>query len=440
MNTHFHHLSSRILLTLCGLLLSLSAQSGVVIEHWKTTRGSEVLFVKNHSLPIVDVSLNFIAGSARDTPALSGLAALTQSMMPLGAAGLSNEALNHQLADVGALLDSEFDADRSTFKLRTLSSRREKNQALQVLRQILQQPDFPIAMLEREKSRTIAGLKEAASQPETIASGALMRSIYGAHPYGLTGAGEIDTVNKLTRDDLQRFYQTHYSAESAVITLIGDLSLQDAQQLAETLSAGLPQSLPVPPIPKVIPPVTAHMQRLAHPASQAHILLGYSGVVRGDVDFFPLYVGNYILGGGGFVSRLTEEVREKRGLAYSVYSYFLPMAELGLFEVGLQTKKAQADTALGLVQSVIARFVAEGVSEAELVAAKANLIGGFPLRLDSNSKILDYLNVIGFYHLPFNYLDNYPQHIQAVTAAQIKEAFSRRLRLDAFSIVVVGGQ
>jgi zinc protease len=200
----------------------------------------------------------------------------------------------------------------------------------------------------------------------------------------------------------------------------------------------MPKTADVGPIAKVAYPAAPVELRIAHPASQSHILLGYPGIKRGDPDLFPLYVGNYILGGGGFVSRLTEEVREKRGLVYSVYSYFMPMAELGPFQIGLQTKKDQANAALKLVHETLDKFLKNGVTEKELIAAKANIIGGFPMRIDSNGKILDYLSVIGFYKLPLNYLDEYNKKVASVTTAQIKEAFNRRLKPENFVTVIVG--
>ena len=148
---------------------------------------------------------------------------------------------------------------------------------------------------------------------------------------------------------------------------------------------------------------------------------------RGDPDFFPLTVGNYILGGGGFVSRLTKEVRDQRGYAYSVYSYFLPSQVAGPFEIGLQTKRSQATDALKVVRQVLAEFLAKGPTAAELRAAKANIVGGFPLRLDSNKKLLDNVAVIGFYGLPLDWLERYSQRVEAVTVADIRAAFARRI-------------
>jgi len=425
-------------LTVAFLAFGSVAQAGVKIQQWQTASGSEVYFVENHDLPIVDISINFAAGAARDTAQKSGVAGVTRYLMTLGAAGMSDEKIANKMADVGAILGGDFDADRAGFKLRTLSSAREKTQALEVFTKILQQPDFPEEVLAREKARIISGLQESATQPESISSKEFMKALYGAHPYSLDESGEVDTVAKITRDDLQDFYQQYYAAKGAVVAIIGDLTREQASAIAESITVGLPKSAAISPIPAVTLPTQALEKRIAHPASQSHILLGYPGVKRGDPDLFPLYVGNYVLGGGGFVSRLTEEVREKRGLVYSVYSYFMPMAEPGPFQIGLQTKKDQAEDALKLVKETLGSFIKNGITEAELKAAKANIIGGFPMRIDSNSKILDYLAMIGFYKLPLNYLDEYNSNVEKVTVAQIKDAFSRRLKPENFVTIIVG--
>jgi len=430
--------SGFLMISTAAMFAATSVQAAVKIEQWQTSAGSAVYFVENHDLPILDLSVNFAAGSARDTAEKSGVASITRYLMTLGAAGMSDESIANKFADVGAVLGGSFDADRAALSLRTLSSERERLQALNVFTQILQKPDFSDAVLAREKARIISGLQESATQPESISTKAFMSALYGTHPYSLDDSGEIDTVAAIKRDDLRAFYQQFYGAKGAVIAIIGDVTREQAQQIAESLSTGLPASSAPVPIAAVTAPGQAKEQRIAHPASQSHILLGYTGIKRNDPDLFPLYVGNYILGGGGFVSRLTEEVREKRGLVYSVYSYFMPMAEAGPFQIGLQTKKDQAEASLVLVRETLEKFLKDGVTEAELKAAKANIIGGFPMRIDSNKKILDYLSVIGFYKLPLNYLDGYNKNVESVTAAQIKDAFNRRLKTQNFVTVIVG--
>jgi zinc protease len=428
----------KTLLLITTLFLACAANATVKINHWQTSTGAEVYFVENHDLPIIDLAVNFPAGSARDTQATSGVAGVTRYMMTLGAAGMNEEVITNKFADIGAILGGELDHDRAAFKLRTLTS--ESAKALETFQQILHKPDFPQAVLEREKTRIVSGIKEAATKPESISSKAFMKALYPNHPYGLDESGEVDTITAMKRDDLIAFYNTHYTAKSATIALIGDMTEAQARIIADDIAAGLPQGVAVPKIAEVSLPAAANAQNINHPASQAHILLGSPGVKRGDADYFPLYLGNYILGGGGFVSRLTEEVREKRGLVYSVYSYFAPMSELGPFQIGLQTKKEQADEARKVVNTTVAKFIQNGVTDKELKAAKDNIIGGFPMRIDSNGKILDYLSVIGFYKLPMSYLDDFNKEIAKVTTKQIKDAFQRRVKPEKFVSVTVGAQ
>ncbi|HYA20405.1 MAG TPA: pitrilysin family protein [Burkholderiales bacterium] len=409
------------------------------IQHWQTSTGARVYFVESHQLPMLDVSVDFSAGSSRDTPQMSGLANLTRHMLSLGAGGLSENEIAEKLANVGAELGGSIDQDRAGITLRTLSSKRERDQALDVLSRIVQSPEFPEKVLDREKTRVVAALKDSATRPESIADRAFYTLLYGSHPYALRISGEVDSVEALKRDDLEAFYRRYYTANDAVVAIIGDISREAAQEIAELLTAKLPQEdVPLPALPEVTLPLQAQDRELPHPATQSHILLGYPGLKRIDPDYFALFVGNYILGGGGFSSRFVEQVRQKRGLVYSVYSYFDPLQQKGPFRIGLQTKKEQAQEALKIVRETLRDFITKGPTERELKAAKQNLVGGFPLRIDSNRKILGYLSVIGFYHLPLSYLDDFVPNVQKVTVAQIKSAFQRRIDPDNMVTVIVG--
>jgi zinc protease len=430
--------TKQILLAVALFLCAAAAHAGLPIQHWQSASGAQVYFVENHDLPILDLSVGFAAGSSHDVAEKAGVAALTQGLLSLGAGGLSDDQISNRFADLGAQLGGDFDADRAGLKLRTLSSERERTGSLQLFATLLQQPDFPATVLEREKARVIAGLREAATQPESISSKAFGKALYGNHPYALDEMVEPETVEKIGRDDLVAFHRSHYTRGNAVVAIIGDISRSQAEQVAEQLTATLPSGTPQSVTPPVPLPAAAVEKRIAHPAAQSHILLGYPGMKRGDPDYFALYVGNYVLGGGGFVSRLTEEVREKRGLAYSVYSYFLPLRQDGPFQIGLQTKREQTDQALALVRQTLKKFIQNGPTARELKAAKDNIIGGFPLRIDSNGKILDYLAVIGFYQLPLTYLDNFNKQIDKVTTAQIKDAFRRRIDPNKMVTVIVG--
>lgn len=418
------------------LFFSGTALATPKIQHWQAPSGAQVYFVEDHDLPILDVAVDFAAGSSFDTAEKSGLAGLTHGLLDLGAEGMSEDDIARNLADIGAQMGGRFDADRSGMSLRTLSSAAERDQALNILARVLQRPLFPETVLAREKTRLIASLKEDETKPESIAGKAFGKAVFGAHPYGLSS--EVSSVEKIQRTDLEAFYRAHYFAQAAVISIMGDVTRAEAEAIAQQLTVQLPQGGDAGSIPAVAMQINASEQRIEHPATQSHILMGVPGMARNDPDYFPLYVGNYILGGGGFVSRLMNEVREKRGMAYSVYSYFMPMQQPGAFQIGLQTKKEQADAALQLVRATLREFIAKGPTAKELQAAKQNIIGGFPLRIDSNKKILEYLSVIGFYGLPLTYLDDFSGKVDKVTVAQIHDAFRRRINPDAMATVIVG--
>ncbi|WP_254431892.1 M16 family metallopeptidase [Azonexus fungiphilus] len=415
----------RLLTAIIVLAAAPLALAGVTIEQWTTANGARVNFVAAPALPMLDVQIDFAAGSMFDPEGKAGLAALTRGVLDLGAGERDETAIAEQLADLGAALGGSADTDRASVTLRTLTARDKLEPALAVLRDVLHRPHFAAAVLEREQARTVTGLKEAMTRPDSIAGKAFWEALYPGHPYGRQATPE--SVAALTRADLVDFHQRLYTAGNASISLVGQLTRAQAERIAEQLSSALPAGTP-PALPAAPAPARAATQAIAHPASQAHIYLGLPAIERGHPDFYPLLVGNYTLGGGGFVSRLVQEVRDKRGFAYSVYSYFAPMRQAGPFQIGLQTQRKQAREAIKVVRQVLGDFVARGPSAEELAAAKANLSGSFPLRLDSNAKLLANVAVIGFYGLPADYLDHYQANIEAVTVDDVKAAFSRHVR------------
>jgi zinc protease len=428
-------LALRASVTLLLLAVALPADARLRIEQWTTQSGARAYFVENHALPIVDVSVEFAAGSAYDPRERAGLGQLTLTLLKGGSARFSEAEVDRRIADAGAQLRDNIDLDRAGFALRTLSSEAERKSAVDTLADILQSPRFASDIFEREKARAIANTAEAETQPDHIAEKRLYALMYPSHPYGLTATPS--TLAAITREDVERHYRAHYVAAGAAVTIVGDLSVDAARALAEQLTSRLAPGSEVA-LPAPAPPRSGETVRVAHPSTQSHVLLGEAVLARDDPDYFPLLVGNYILGGGGFVSRLMTEVRSRHGLAYSVYSYFYPFAQRGPFQVGLQTRRDQANEALKRAQDVISQFVARGPTEAELEAAKKSLVGGFPLRIDTNRKLLDQLAVIAFYRLPLDWLDEYPARLDAVTLDQVRGAFARRIDPQKLAIVVVG--
>lgn len=428
---------TRALALFAGLiLLPALAQAAPRIEQWTAATGARVQFIENHALPMIDIQIDFPAGSAADPADKAGLAGLTRSLLDAGAGGLDEQAIADRTADIGAQIGGGADDDRASLNIRSLSSTAERDTAVELAATLLARPTFPAEILERERARAIAGLKEALTKPATLAERRFTSLAYAGHPYGHLTTPE--SLAAISRDDLLAFHRGRYAANRASIAIVGDVDRATAEQIAVRLTGALPRSddiatLPAPALP------AGERVHVPHPSAQAHILVGQPGMAREDADYFPLLVGNYVLGGGGFVSRLTREVREKRGYAYSVHSYFMPQQVAGPFQIGLQTKGSQTEDALRVVNATLDDFIAKGPTAAELQAAKDNLINGFGLRLDSNRKVLDYVAMIGFYRLPADWLDTYPRKVAAVTAAQVRDAFERRVRPEHLVTVIAGG-
>jgi zinc protease len=412
-------------------------QAALPIQNWTTAGGARVYFVEAKTLPMLDVSVEFAAGSSRDAAERSGTASLTAGLMNNGAGGLTEEEISNKIANIGAILGNSFDQDRAGWSVRTLSSEKERSEAIAVLAKMIQEPAFPAEILEREKAQIVSALRQSGSDAGSVAERQFYKALYQDHPYSRKPTEA--TIKPITRDDLLAFYRSYYSVDNAVVAIIGDISRAQAEVIAEQLTGKLPKSVEAfVELAPVQIPVKPFLKEVAFPSTQSHIMIGYPGMKRIDPDYFPLLVGNYVLGGGGFASRLTNEVREKRGLVYSVSSYFMPMHDLGPYRVALQTRKDQSKEALQVVRDTIKEYIDNGPTDEELANAKRNLAGGFPLRIDSNRKLFEYLQLIGFYKLPLTFLDDYVNNVEKVSVAEIKDAFKRRLVLDNMVTIVVG--
>ena len=427
-----------------ALFLSQNAWAGIPIQHWIQPSGAKVFLVESPAIPMVDVQLDFDAGSRRDPPEQSGLASAMASMSDKGVvaqpghAALDENALSEAWADLGAGFGATATQDRLSFSLRSLTYPDLLPQAVQLAARQLSAPAFPDAIWQRERERWSAAIRQANTRPATLAQQAFSSAVYGTHPYGADTTEA--TLARISTPDMRQRYAQWVRACRAQVTVVGAVNRAQADTLVADLLARLSGTdCPVlPPVAEVAPLAKAVEQRIAFDSAQAHVLIGQPGIRRDDPDYFALTVGNYILGGGGFVSRLTHEVREKRGLTYSVYSYFSPARHAGAFTVGLQTRPDQAAQAVQVAKEVVAQFVADGPTEAELQAAKDNLIGGFALRIDSNRKLLDNVASIAWNDLPLDYLDTWTQAVAQVSVADIKAAFARHLQPDRMVTVVLG--
>ena len=430
---------ARFIAAVVLLMVSAGAVAGPKIEHWTLANGARVYFVPAREVPMVQLRAVFDAAAQRDPADKPGLANLISSMLREGVDGLTVDDIARRFEGWGAEFSAGADREMATVSLRSLSDAALFEPAVNLFARLIAAPSFPEPSLVRERARLRVALQKERQNPGAVVQRAFMRALYGDHPYAHEPIGDEAGLDAIGREDLITHHRRYYTGRNALLVIVGNLSGREARRLSERVLGGLPAGEAAPPMSPVTEPASVE-QTIRFPATQSHIRLGQPGVSRHDPDYFPLLVGNYTLGGGGLVSRLSVEVREQRGLSYSVYSYFQPMRERGPFVLGLQTRNDQRREALAVVRQVLADFVANGPTEPELQAAKKHLTGSFPLRLDSGGKIADQLAAIGFYRLPLSYLDDFIPSVEKVTVQQIRDAFHRRVQPDKLVTVIVGGE
>lgn len=414
------------------------AQRALPIEKWQTDGGARVLFVRAPTLPMLDVRVVFDAGSARDGDE-PGLARLTSALIGEGAENLSVDEIARGFEEVGASFSTGSYRDMAVVELRTLTDAQYFDRASDLFVRALGTPTFPKASLERIRNQTLVGLRREKQVPGPQIQKAFYTALFDQHPYAHDSTGTEQSLQAISRDDIANFYRTYYSSGNAVIAMTGDLTRAEAEALAQKISAALPQGERAPAIERA--DINAgQVQHLDFDSSQTILMLGQQSIWRGHPDYVPLYVGNQILGGGGFASILTEEVREKRGYVYGIGSDFSPMAAAGPFTVQLQTANENASDALTLTLQLVRDFIDNGPTPEQLEATRQNLIGNFALTAAENDEIVGHLGAIGFYDLPLDYLNQFEQEVRAVTVEQVREAFQRNLDVERLVILSIGPQ
>lgn len=406
-------------------------------DKWQTANGVRVVFYQAMEVPMLDISLAFTAGSAFDGE-YYGLSALTTQLINQGNAGKDATTIAQNLADTGSQFSAETNRDMVVLNLKTLTSEEPLEQSINTLSTIISKPDFPENSFQTEKKQLLMAIEQSEESPDEVANVRFFNTLYKGHPYAHPVNGTKESLNAIKKQQVIDFYKHYFVASNAVLVLVGAIDQQKAHQLAEQLTQELPQGHPALPIPKAEQLTKAEKIHIAFPSSQTVVRLGQIGIDHQNPNYFPLMVGNYILGGGGLVSKLGIEVREKRGLTYGVTSQFVPMPGNGPFLISLSTKNNQAATALKVTEDTLNRFINEGPDKQELEAAKQYMTGSFPLSLASNHAIATVLLRMAFYNLPDNYLDNYVAQINAVTIDGIKHAFQQQIHPEQLLLVTVG--
>ena len=427
------------LLLLALIQFSSVATASPKFENWTLDSGLRVYYVDIQDLPMLDINVTFDAGSSRDGEK-AGLANLTMSMIGSGAAGMNADQLAEVFESVGARFYANASKDMANIGLRTITLEKPYKKAIDNWLAVIDSPDFPKADFERLQKQMKVSFESSKQRPGSIAGEAFYKHLYGDHPYAQPTRGFEETVAAMTTEDLKAFYDRYIVEENAMVTIVGAVSREEAEALAKRVAAVLPAGKKPAPIPEVKPLTEAKTVHIPFPSTQATVYIGQTGYKRGDPDYFKLYLANHPFGGGGFTSRLMKEIRVKRGLVYSVYSYFSPSRELGPFLMGLQTKVEQVDEATEALNGLLRAYLKDGATPEEFEESKLNITGGFPMNIAGNNNIGNYADVIGFFGLPLDYLDQFTDQINKITIEEAADAMRRRINPDALLTIIVGGE
>jgi len=427
-----------LMLMLSYLLPGLQAslvQAMPPVQRNVLPNGLVLLISREHSLPLVTLQLLIDAGSRRDPSGQEGLAYLTARGLLLGTPNRTITTMNEELDYMGASLDVSTTRDFVTLGLRVL--KKDLDKGLDILWDVLTQPTFPEEEVRREVQNALAGIKSAEEDPMEVAEKAFRRTLFSNSPYGHPVEGTQESLSKLKRGAIARFYRAHYHPNGASLTIVGDITSDEITQKLIPRLEKWPRGESAKELSRITfahGPKTVEINR---GITQANIILGSRGVSREDPDYYALTVMNYILGGAGFGSRLMDEIRVRRGLAYSVASFFDPGKFPGSFQVVLETKNVSAREAISLVLQQMKRIQREMVSEEELITAKHYLTGSFPLRLDTQAKMAGFITQVEYYGLGLDYPEKYPSLIRSVTREEVLRVAKAYLHPDNYVLVIV---
>ena len=420
----------------------------LTVKRWLTPQGMPVLFAPSHELPMVDIRLVFDAGAARDQYRYAGVAKLTNTLMYEGSKHLSADELAKTFENLGSQYGNGSYRDMAVLDFRTLSEPKVLNKTIETINFLLKDPLFDQKVLRREINKLKVAIELGKQNPSSVAGKAFFKALYdysekmdeNKHPYANQPEGTLESLSLIKRQHLLDFYQKYYVAQNAILAIVGDMTIEQAKEVANQFASQLPQGKHAPQLPVVRKNIFEQSISIEHDSTQSTIIVGQAASKRGDPDYYALYVGNHILGGSGFSSRLVKDIRVKHGLTYGVSSIFSQMREKGPFRISLTTKNESTQEAVKLVRENLRQFMEQGPTEEELKEAKLNISGSFPLRTSSNQQINEHLAVIGFYGLPLDYLDKFKREIEYVNQEDIQYAFKRHIDIDKLITVIVGKQ
>jgi zinc protease len=424
-------------LLLVVLLLAVPAGAAKPIAHREVLPNGIILLVAERpAIPMVVARAFTHAGAVLDPPDRAGLANLTGALLTRGTAKHTGPQLDSAIEFVGGSIAAGAGRDGLTASLAVL--KKDVALGLDLLAEVLLTPTFPPDEVKRKSAQIQASIKRSEEDPGAVAGRALAKLVFPNHPYGVPVEGTVESVGKLTRDDVVRFHAANVRPDTTIIAVVGAISVDEARrEIQSRFGAWKPPAEAPATTPPVGPGGAPKTETIEKELTQATIMLGRQAIRQTDPDYFPLTVASYVLGGGS-ASRLYSRVREEGGLAYAVYSYVSPARYGASFTVSAQTRTAEVPKVIDIMREELARMTRAPVTERELKLAKEYLIGSFPLRLDTSSKVADFVVAIEEQGLGLDYGDRYRESVAKVTAADVQRVAAKYFAPDSFNRVVVG--
>ncbi len=440
MNTFKYQKTIFIIGCIAVLLLTVTLRAYALdVKRSVLSNGMTLMTVERHSIPVVMVSVGISAGNLHEHKDKAGLANLVASLLDEGTTSRTSQQISEEIEFVGGSVGASGGSDYIRISLSVL--KKDLDLGFDLLSDIMLRPVFPEDELKKTVERVKAGLKSQEESPGFLASREYKKAIFGEHPYGRLITGTEETLDRITRADLVDFHSQYYYPNNAVMAVVGDVTPGEVQKLIDRYFAQWkPGQISLPSLAQPSLQKERKIITIDRNLTQANILLGHLGVSRGDPDYYSLSVMNYILGGGGFASRLMQNIREEKGLVYDIHSYFDPDKYSGSFRVGLQTKNESANIAIKEVLEEIKKIRELPVSDGELSDAQSFLTGSFPMRFETGARIAGFLVAVEYYGLGLDYIDNYPGYINSVTKEEVMRVAQKYLHPDNYTLVVVANQ
>ncbi|KAI95571.1 zinc protease [Rhodomicrobium udaipurense JA643] len=434
---------SRLMKSLAASALFVSLLFGAVlpasamqIQKVVSKKGIEAWLVEDHSRPILSLQFAFKGGSTQDPDGKSGVATFVSGMLDEGAGDLDSSGFQKRLEELAAKMSFSANYDNFSGSFQTLTQNRED--AIKLLRASLNDPHFDADDANRIREQLLANLRLEEKDPDKVSSIEWYKLAFGAHPYGRSSNGTVESIESITPDDLKAYRKRIFARDNLKVAVVGDIDAKQLGDLLDTVFGDLPEKGDLKQVPEVTLANVSKQRVVAMPNPQSVVQFGFQGLKRKDPDFIPAFILNYVVGGGGFSSKLMQEVREKRGLAYGVYTYLYPLDHAGIFAGGVATENKSVAQSLDLIRAELERVSKEGLTETELQQAKDYLIGSYALRFDTSGKIAAQLLAIQLDGLGADYIERRNGEIEAVTVADVKRVAKRLLEPKNLIVTVVG--